>query len=80
MELSLEKIVEEACEMFKVIVTNFINPVIEQSLWVVFLERIVKNYVQCFFNCSSKLKQKGLDGTVKVIKEHCQVMEEVFKD
>lgn len=66
--------------MFNIIVTNFINPAIEDMLWILFLERIVKNYIQCFFNSSSKLKQRGLDGTVKVIKEHCQILEEVFKD
>ena len=79
-ELQLQEMITVACQIFTENVTKFINPVIEQSLWVMFLERMVKNYVQCFFNCSSKLKQKGLEGVVKLIQAHCEVLEEIFKD
>ncbi len=79
-ELPLKELLTTACGAFMDRVAQYLNPLIEQSLWVVFLERMVKNYVQCLFNCSAKLKQKGHEGVVKLIREHCATFEEIFQD
>lgn len=77
-DLPLEEILHSSCELFSESIAKFINPVIEQALWVNFLERIVKNYVQCFFNGSSKLKQKGHEGVVDLLQKHSEIFKEMF--
>ena len=79
-DLPLEEILHSSCELFSESIAKFINPVIEQALWVNFLERIVKNYVQCFFNGSSKLKQKGHEGVVDLLQKHSEIFKEMFED